>query len=71
MSDQELIQWIRLGERLPDDDSTVLFFAPEMDEPVWLGWCDSGRWYCIDASPIEQGLVIAWAEVPGGPNKGD
>ncbi|MEI6076721.1 MAG: hypothetical protein WCS94_14155 [Verrucomicrobiota bacterium] len=36
------VQWVPVGEKLPDDDMTVLF-ALECGE-VWTGFMDEGQW---------------------------
>ena len=67
MTHPETIHWVPVTERVPDDDTTVLVYVPDHDEPVWLGWLADGEWRLIDATPLEDGEVQAWAEMPGGP----
>jgi hypothetical protein len=64
MNCNEVITWVKVEDRLPDDESTVLMFVPHASEPVWLEGTD---WFAADGAPIEQGKVVAWANMPGGP----
>lgn len=63
----ESIAWHFVEEDLPDADTTVLVYAPECIEPVWLGWYDGVVWFAVDASTFESKQVKAWADVPAGP----
>lgn len=61
----ETITWIPIGEKLPDDDSTVLLFHPDASEPVWPGYRDGRRW------KTAEGMIVVpthWAAMPGGPS---
>jgi hypothetical protein len=52
---------------MPDDDETVLVFAPTADDPVWLGFHDGADgWRYVDAS-LAPG-VTCWAPMPEGPS---
>ena len=64
----ETIHWVPVGDRLPDDDTTVLLYLPTYDEPVWFGWCSDSRWYLVDGSEAQRGAVDSWAEMPAGPS---
>ena len=69
--DVERIEWIAVGDRLPDADTTVLLCAPGSDEPVWLGYFDGNSWFEIGGAeygnPEElPDHVTAWAEMPRG-----
>ena len=63
----EEIAWIAVADELPDDDTTVMIYCPGSDEPVWLGWHDEDGWHEVDASPIGDDEVRAWADIPNGP----
>lgn len=60
----ETLTWHEVTERLPDDDSTVLFEAPALDEPIWLGWHADGQWY--EAGGCEIDGVVRWTQMPRG-----
>jgi hypothetical protein len=63
---QNIITWIPVAERLPDDCTTVLLFDPSANEPVVFGFIDAGEWRtddmitCIEPSH--------WADIPAGPH---
>lgn len=59
---REVIEWHSVAEKMPDADITVLIHAPDLDEPVWLGWFDGEKWYAVDATEVEG--VADWADVP-------
>jgi hypothetical protein len=61
------VQWHLTADALPDDETTVLAFAPAATEPVWLASREAGTWFSVDATAYEDGQVIAWAHVPIGP----
>ena len=65
----EQINWIPVTERLPDEDETVLIYAPTSIEPVWLGFMSgaSERWYDVDGYNLTPRTVTHWAEMPKGP----
>lgn len=58
------VNWIACGERLPDDDTTVLVFSPQWGEPVWIGYHDGDDWRTVDGGSID---VTHWAELPAPP----
>lgn len=62
----ELIHWHLVEDKMPDGDMTVLINAPDLDEPVWLGWHDgeADAWRDTSGAPIKG--VRAWAELPKG-----
>ena len=67
--DEEVIQWIAVDDRLPDDDTTVLVSLVDADEPVWLGYYEAGDWFSIDNEEYGIDLhaaVTAWAPMPRG-----
>ena len=65
----EQINWIPVTDRLPDEDETVLIYAPTSDEPIWLGYLigDTGRWYDVDGYHLTPRAVTHWAAIPKGP----
>lgn len=67
----ERLEWIRVGEDLPDATVTVLLFNAEASEPVWPGYYDVDEddnvtWYGADGFPIP--APTHWAEMPEGPD---
>jgi hypothetical protein len=65
--DEEVLRWISVTDALPDDDQTVLVFAPACDEPVWPGYHDEDGWYAAEGTPYAvMAPVIAWARMPKG-----
>jgi hypothetical protein len=65
----ETLKWnpVGAGLPLPDDEVTVLVYAPyDKDVPVWPGWRTGRVWYSADGFPLTGG-VLAWASMPGGP----
>lgn len=67
----ESITWIPVTRELPDDEATVLVYAPHEDESVTLGYLDGGYWRAVDVSGDEPCLyrstVTHWATLPKGP----
>lgn len=60
----ETIEWIPVGETLPDDGETVLLVWD--DAEVWPGYRCDGGW--IDAgSAVEVSCPLYWAHMPAGP----
>jgi len=68
--DEETFQWIDAAEQLPDADTTVLVFAPESSEAVWLGYFDGEGWHSVEGMPYAAGAVKAWASMLRGPVRG-
>lgn len=60
-----VIAWVRASEYLPDDDETVLLYAPDASDPVWLGYRDADVWRYVDG--MEAAGVTHWVPLPGGP----
>lgn len=51
---------------MPDDHISVLVYAPEADEPVWIGWYDGVYWFSSEGGEYAPDAVKAWAEMPRG-----
>jgi hypothetical protein len=66
----ETITWHAVADQLPDAETTVLVHAPNVDEPVWLGWYDGVFWFGVDGTEYEDDEVVAWAQLPAGWRKG-
>lgn len=62
----ETILWTRVTEGMPDDDTSVLVYAPLADEPVWIGWYDGVYWCMADGAEYADGAVQGWAALPRG-----
>lgn len=60
----ELIEWFRVGNTLPDSDTTVLVIQGG-DVDVWPGYLDGDVWRNADGFPLED--VLFWAHMPEGP----
>lgn len=61
---RELIEWQEVADRLPDAETSVLYFAPDSSEPVWIGWFDGTDWYDVGGCIVED--VVRWAHLPAG-----
>lgn len=59
------INWIPVSTRLPDADLTVLIALSDGD--VWTGYLDGDTWRDVGATPLEQGRVTYWADLPEHP----
>jgi hypothetical protein len=66
----ETITWTDANIQLPDDNTTVLIFAPGADEPVWMGYHEYKNWYYAEGDALKPGAVTHWATFPNGPNNG-
>jgi len=64
---REAITWIDASSRLPDDNTTVMLFAPDSDEPVWLGYYEDDTWYVVCGNALKPGAVTHWSTLPAGP----
>lgn len=53
--------WISVTDRLPDDCMTVMVYAPDCNEPVWLGYHENNKWYSPDHIRLR---VTHWMELP-------
>lgn len=59
----ENIKW-NDAQVLPDDNTTVLLFSPDYDEPVWIGYHEDDKWFVDNGDVIS---VTHWADLPYGP----
>ena len=64
----ENITWADANETLPDDNTTILLFAPESDEPIWIGYHEDDSWYVVEGNAMPSGSVMYWANLPYGPD---
>jgi len=62
----ETITWVPVAERLPDDEITVLLFAPVQGGECWPGWRTGHAWRWADGQPVRC-EVTHWADWPAGP----
>lgn len=60
-----VLVWISVDEHMPDDDQTVLVYAPKSSEPVWLAYHDGDIWRYIDGTEAHE--VTHWLPMPEGP----
>lgn len=71
-SEVESISWIPVARCLPDDDISVLVFAPQSEdwngEQVWIGHHDDGVWIDTEGSDWPAAVVTHWAQMPAGPS---
>jgi len=58
------VEWIKVSDRLPDDDVTVLIYVPDDNDPVWLGYTDEDGWRYINGASCRP---THWAEIPEPP----
>ena len=70
--DEETLEWHSVTDSLPDEDTTVIVYAPGANEPVWRGFYDGECWFSGDG-PIYGDVdeiaapVTAWSKMPKGP----
>lgn len=60
--------WHPVSAGLPDSDTTVIIYAPEADEPIWLGYHDGEAWMDISGLTLEW-PVIHWMQLPEPPSQ--
>lgn len=59
------VDWIPIGDRLPDADSLVLIATTERE--VWTGYLDGETWRFGDGMPAEWTEVTHWMHFPAAP----
>lgn len=60
--------WIACSEQLPDDETTVLTYAPDSNEPIWPAYMDGGHWMDINGSfMLDSALITHWMAFPEPP----
>jgi hypothetical protein len=64
----EVIVWRDAEHELPDDEMTVMVFAPDAATEAWPGYVLDGQWIWQNGIRVAC-KVIAWAEMPQGPGK--
>jgi hypothetical protein len=58
--------WKRCTEEMPDSDTTVMIYHPEVAEPVWLGYHDGETWRDVCGL---RAAVSHWMHLPEGQNE--
>jgi len=58
--------WYDVRIAMPDADATVLVYAPESTEPIWLGYFDGECWRDVSADAYEH-PVTHWMDIPEPP----
>lgn len=66
MTETEVLEWVPVGEWVPDADLTVLAYRPDVDDPVWPAYLDLDGWRDACTGELLAGDVTHWAE-PKGP----
>lgn len=66
MNTTETITWVSASTP-PDDEQTVLIYAPQEDDPIWLGYHDGDAWREASGGQVST-PVTHWAEMPKGPS---
>jgi hypothetical protein len=61
-----VFSWKSVEEELPDDETSVLVFAPNDSEPVWIGFHEDGKWRSPCGMPLTH-RVTHWAHLPEPP----
>ena len=56
------VVWRRPGAAIPALNRTVLVYATNAQEPVWLGYHDGCCWRAVDGTRLNQ--VELWGEIP-------
>jgi ParB-like chromosome segregation protein Spo0J len=60
------VEWIPVGEKLPDDEMLVLLGLN--DDDTWTGFRSGDSWRYVDAMPIAVERVTHWAHMPKVPS---
>ena len=59
--------WTSVAKGMPDDDTSVMIYAPREDEPVWIGYHDGEVWRLASGETVK---VSHWQEMPEPPFNG-
>lgn len=68
----EEITWFLCSEKMPDDETEVLFqrtgeFSVEPGSVIEVGFHDNGMWWSHwSVHPVPDAEVLAWADMPAG-----
>lgn len=57
--------WNHVDQDLPDDDMIVLIVAPELSDPVWLGYLEDGVWRTVEGGHCHP---THWMDLPEEPD---
>jgi hypothetical protein len=60
------MNWISVNDRLPDDDTTVLVYCGDENEPIWLAYCEDQEWFWVTGKRC---YPTHWAELPEPPEE--
>lgn len=60
--------WISCNEQMHDDDTTVMTYAPESNEPVWPACHDGEQWMDLMGAPITDATITHWMSFPEPPS---
>jgi len=64
----EQIEWVPVGDQLPDAEIMVLVALQNDNEPCWPGYIgESDEWFYADGTRIINDAPVYWAHLPGGP----
>ena len=62
--------WTAVTDSLPDDDLTVLAYAPHGFDPVFAGFHADNTWWDYNGAPFPAGHVTHWMAFPEPPEVG-
>lgn len=60
-------EWVPCSEQLPDDDTTVMTYAPDCNEPIWPAYHDGEEWMDLIGRPITDAEITHWMHFPEPP----
>lgn len=62
----EAIEWVGVDAAQPDDQELVLLWCPGCDEPLGMGWLDTGEdiWRSSEGLNLNA-MATHWARVKG------
>lgn len=60
-------KWIRVEDKLPENDRTVVVYVNNTENPQWsglkLGAYLNEKWYCNEGRKSHE-IVVRWVEIP-------